>query len=240
MKKVLLTFALLVFCFVAIGQTDKKPTLISETVYILPKTGMSTQFENAIAQHNNKFHPVGSHHAVLRRVEYGDRAGWYVWVMRGTYASLDSRPTSDKGHDDDWNKTVDPTVERYGNIGLWAYDEKLSTGVDIFKKSNKYIVWAVDVKRGKSKEFKALIEKLRATYETMNNRAFLVYTNQIHTAKSFDVALLWNLDKYADLDVDWKTKEAHEKLNGVGSWEKMVEEWMTITEDHTVEIRTKL
>jgi len=240
MKRVTLLSLLLLFCFAAIAQGDKKPTQISETIYILPKAGMNVQFEEAIAMHNKKYHPVGPHHALLRRVEYGAKAGWYVWVMRGTYASLDSRPVLENGHQDHWNTTVEPTVEKYGNVGLWGYDEKLSYGMDIFQKSKKYVVWAVDVKRGKVDKFKAIVEKLRDTYKTMNNRAFLVFTNQVHSTGDADVALIWNLENYAALDEDLGTKETYEKINGDGTWKKMVDEWMEITVDHNEEIRTML
>ncbi len=240
MKKFSLSIIALLFCFSAWAQTEKQPTQISETIYILPKAGMNVQFEAAIAAHNKKFHPVGPHHAVLRKVEYGEKAGWYVWVMKGTYASLDTRPDEEGGHSADWTKTVEPTVEKYGETGLWGFAEELSYGMEIFAKSKKYNVWAVDLKRGEEVRFKELMGKIRDAYESMGTRAFLVYYNQIHTAGGSDVALIWSFNNYADLDKDWGTKEAYEKINGEGSWKKMIEEWRDITVDHSEEIRTML
>jgi len=240
MKKISLVLIAMMFCFASFSQTKKKPTQISESLYILPKAGMNLQFEAAIAAHNEKFHPVGPHHAVLRRIEYGAKSGWYSWIMKGTYASLDSRPVTEGGHQEDWDKNVGPTVEEYGDVGLWAYDEDLSFGADIFKKSKKYLIWSIDVKRGKSDRFKVIVEKLREAYKSIGTRAMLVYTNEVHTSGSADIALIWTLENYADLDSDWKTKEAFEKINGEGSWEKMVAEWYDTTVDHEEEIRTML
>ena len=240
MKNLTLSIIALLFCFSAWAQTEKKPTQLSESIYILPKAGMNEQFEAAVAAHNKKFHPEGEHYAVLRRVEYGAKAGWYVWIMKGTYASLDSRPDKEGGHADDWTTTVDPTVEKYGETGLWGYNEKLSFGMDILKKQTKYTIWAVTLKPGQWERFSAFAEKIRATYESMGDRAFLVYMNQIHTAGGADVAFVWSFDKYADLDEDSGTKEAYEKLYGEGSWKLMIEEWLDISVDYNEEIRTML
>ncbi len=240
MKKFSLLIIALIFCVSTWAQTDKKPTQLSETVYILPKAGMNVQFEAAIAEHNKKFHPVGPYHAVLRKVEYGAKSGWYVWVMISTYASLDTRPNLEGGHQEHWDKSVGPTVEENGDVGLWGYDEELSFGMDLFKKSKKYNIWNIDLKRGQGDKFKVIVEKLRDTYKSMGNRAFLVYNNQIHTAGGADIALIWSIKNYADLDGDWGTKEAFEKINGEGSWKKMVDEWREITVDYNEEIRTML
>jgi hypothetical protein len=237
MKKLSLTIFALIFCMATWAQTDKKPAEIAETIYILPKAGMNVKFEAAVAEHNKKYHPEGPHYAALRKVDYGTKAGWYVWVMMGSYASLDSRAEL-AGHDEDWEKTVGPTVEEYGDTGLWEFDENLSTGMEQFRNSNKYNVWSVDLKPGQSERFKEIAGKLRDTYKSMGNRPFLVFNNQIHTPGGADVALLWSFDKYADLDKDWGTKEAFEKSNGEGSWKKLVDEWRDIIVDYDEEIRT--
>ncbi|HNP18991.1 MAG TPA: hypothetical protein PKL31_11190 [Fulvivirga sp.] len=240
MKKVSISIIAMFFCFSAWAQTDKKTSKLSESLYILPKAGMNVEFEAAIAAHNKKFHPEGPHLAVLRRIEYGEKAGWYVWIMKGTYSSLDTRPTLEGGHQADWDKTVGPTVEEYGATTLFALDEDLSYGMDIFNKSKMYNVWAVDIKMGQYDRFKALIEKIKKTYESMGNRAFLVFNNQIHTKGGADVGLLWSFNTYADLDTDWGTKAAYEKLYGADSWKAMLTEWNEVVVDWDEEIRSKL
>jgi hypothetical protein len=240
MKRISISIIALFFCFSVWAQTEKKPSQLSESLYILPKAGMNVAFEAAIAAHNKKFHPVGPHNAVLRRVEYGDMSGWYVWIMKGTYASLDTRPNLEGGHQADWDKTVGPTVEKYGDVSLYAFNEDLSFGSDIMEKTKMYNLWAVDIKSGQYNRFKALTEKIKKAYESMGNRAFLVFNNQIHTTGGADVSLIWSINNYADLDTDWGTKAAYEKLYGADSWNKMREEWNDIVVDYTQEIRTKL
>jgi len=216
---------------------QEKPKTIVETIYLLPKRGMSEKFEAAVKAHNDKFHKEGPHYAALRTVEYGDKAGWYVWLMRGTYASLDSRPDGGD-HSGDWDKTIDPLVEKYGRVGLFEYNEELSYGADILMKSKYYRAWQVDIKDGKYEQFKSLVSRVKKSYESMGNRAFLVYDNAVPTANTADVGMLWSFDKYDELDDNWGTKDAYEKLYGEGSWAGLIDEWQAITNSIDVEIRS--
>lgn len=239
MKTLSTVVMVLLFCFTAFAQADKKPTQISESLYIMPIEGKSAAFEAAIASHNQKFHPEGPHHAMLRRVDYGAKAGWYVWVMKGTFASLDSRPTK-SGHAEDWDTNVNPNVEEYGDSELWSFNEDMSHGMDFFNKATKYNVWSIDVKRGQGERFNALTEKIRDTFKSLNNRAFMVYNNQIHTPGGGDVAFIWSLKNFEDIGTEWGTEAAYEKLHGAGSWKDFLKEWYDVTVDHTEEIRTML
>jgi hypothetical protein len=230
----------LLFAGSLVAQTaDDKPAMVTETMYILPKRGMDDKLEAAIKAHDLKFHPEGPYKAGLRKVEYGEHAGWYVWVFGPTtYASIDSRPTKENGHADDWSKTVDPLVETYGETSLWDLNTDLSFGGDILKKSNYYEAWMVDLKRGEYYRFKALAEKLRKAYETLGTTAFIVYDNPVHTSKSADVGIIWSFNSYADWSKDPGIKATYEKLNGSGSWQHLLDEWMDITIDYNSEIRS--
>ena len=85
---------------------------------VAAKRGMEDKFEVAVLAHNKKFHPDGPYVAALRKIDYGPKAGWYVWVMGPTaYSSLDSCPTKESGHDQDWNTMIDPLVQEYGVQG---------------------------------------------------------------------------------------------------------------------------
>ena len=219
-------------------QSAETPAVVFENLYLLPKRGMDDKLEAAIKTHNQKFHPEGQYRAVLRKVEYGEKAGWYVWVFGpSNYGALDTRPDKENGHADDWNKTVDPLVEKYGDVNLWEFNPDLSFGMDILKKSNYYETWVVDLKRGEYYRFKAMTEKLKKVYETMGNTAFLVYNNPIHTTENKDIAILWSFNSYDEWSKDMGAKEAYEKQYGAGSWQNMLNEWMDITVDYSTEIR---
>ena len=219
--------------------SDEKPATVTEQMYVLPKKGMEENFEAAIKAHDLKFHPDGQYRAGLRKVEYGDKSGWYLWVFGPTtYTALDTRPTKENGHNDDWVKTIDPLVETYGETSLWNYNPDLSYGMDILKKSNYYEVWNVQLKTGQYYRFKAIAEKLKKTYESMANTAFIVFDNPLHTIKTGDVGILWSFNTYAEWSNDPGLKKAFEKLFGEGSWQQLLNEWLDIVVDYNAEIRS--
>lgn len=218
---------------------NDKPATIVETMYILPKRGMDDKLEAAVKAHDMKFHPAGPYQAGLRKVEYGDKAGWYVWIMGPTtYASLDTRPQKDGGHDADWTNNVDPLIDQYGSTSLWEYKPDLSYGYDMLKNFKYYEAWLVKMKQGQMYRFKALAEKLKKTFESDGKRSFLVFGNPLHTAESPDLVILWSFKTYDDWSQDWGTKASYEKLYGAGSWQNMLDEWKDIVKDYNAEIRS--
>jgi hypothetical protein len=240
MKKVML-FPLVIIMAFNFGYAQQSVNQVVETTNLLPKKGMNSQFEAAITAHNEKFHPEGPYVAGLRRIDYGKKAGWYVWLMGPTsYSALDSRPTDQKGHMDDWNKNVDPLVQKYGEVGLSELNADLSHGMDNFSKTSKYEVWFVDLKRGQYYRFKALAEKLKKTYASMENISFLVFNNQVHTAGGPDVGLVWGFSTYQEWSTNSGARAAFEKIYGENSWQRMLDEWNDIVVDYNAELRTKI
>ena len=226
----------------AYTQSGKEETpLAVETLMLMPKRGMEDKFEAAVQAHDKKFHPDGPYVAGLRKIEYGPKAGWYVWVMGPVpYGSLDTRPAKETGHEQDWNTTIDPLVEDYGASGYWNYNTKLSYGLDIFRKSKHYETWGIDLKPKQYYRFKALIEKLKKVYETEGKNAFLVLENNLHGKDMSDVALVWSFDTYQDWQKDPGPKATYEKLYGEGSWQTAMDEWMDMINDYSSEIRSNI
>ena len=243
MKKV--TFIILIATFVALNtysqsNSDATPMAI-ETLMLLPKRGMEDKFEAAVLAHMKKYHPEGPYVAALRKNEYGEKAGWYLWVMGPSpYSSLDKPLGKENGHEQDWNTTIDPLVQEYGASGLWGYNQELSYGPDIFKKAKHYELWAVDLKPGKYSKFKEIAEKLKKVYEVLGNTSFIVLDNNLHTTGGADISLIWSFDTYVDWAKDPGPKAEFEKQNGQGSWQKMMDEWMEITNDYDSYIRTNI
>jgi hypothetical protein len=240
MKKIIaMSIIALFYVNSALAQTsDAKPTMVSESTYILPKKGMEENFEAAVKAHDLKYHPEGQYKAGLRKIEYGEKAGWYSWVFGPTtYAALDTRPTKENGHADDWAKTIDPLVETYGTVNLWNYNLDLSYGIDILKKSNYYEIWQVQLKPGQYYRFKELAGKIKKAYESMANTAFIILENPVHS-KSGDVAILWSFNSYDAWSKDDGSKKTYEKLFGEGSWQQVLDEWSGIVVDYTSEIRS--
>ena len=220
MRKIftLTSIALLSVCSAFAQTTEEKPTMVVETMYIMPKRGMEDKFEAAVKAHDTKFHPDGQYKAGLRKVEYGEKAGWYVWVFGPTtYSAIDSRPAKEGGHAADWSATVDPLVESYGETRLWELDENLSYGMDLLKKAKYYEAWSVDLKRGDYYRFKALAEKLKKAYESQGTSSFIIYNNVVHTANGPDVSIIWSFNSFAEWSKDSGTKAAYEKIYGANS-----------------------
>jgi hypothetical protein len=243
MKKTLTltSIALLLACSSFAQTSADKPTMVTETMYIMPKRGMEAKFEAAVKAHDTKFHSVDQYKAGLRKVEYGDKAGWYVWVFGPTtYAAIDSRPKSEGGHDADWASTVDPLVDTYGATQLWEFNSDLSYGADFMKSAKYYEAWSVKLKRGEYYRFKALAEKLKKTYESMGTSAFIVYNNPLHSANGPDVGIVWNFNSYDEWSKDMGAKAAYEKLYGANSWQYLLDEWIAVTVDYDAEIRSFL
>ena len=239
-KNILLSLVAMAFMTVGFAQTgNEKPASVLESMYLLPKRGMDDKLEAAIKAHDLKFHPDGPYVASLQKVEYGDKAGWYVWNFGPTlYASIDSRPTKEGGHDIDWNNNVDPLVDQYGPPALWQYNEDLSCGMDIAKKSSHFEIWGVFLKHGNYYRFKELAGKLKKTYESMGSYSMLVFDNPVHTPSSPDVAIVWNFSNYAEWAKDMSTMSAYEKLYGPGSWQNMIKEWNDLITDYNSELRS--
>jgi hypothetical protein len=241
MKKslTLISLALLsVYCSFAQTNTEK-PTSVLETMYIMPKRGMEDKFEAAVKAHDTKFHPEGKYTAGLRKIEYGEKAGWYVWVFGPTtYSAIDTRPTKEGGHDADWSATVDPLVETYGATLLSELQEDLTYGYDAMKASKYREVWLVDLKPGEYYRFKALAEKLKKSYESLGMGSFIVFSNVFHTTNGPDVSLVWGFNSYDEWSKDMGAMKAYEKLYGPGSWQDMLKEWQDIIVDYNVEIRS--
>lgn len=239
-KNIFLTLIMLISALGVMSQTSTTPPQqVIETEYILPKAGMEDKFEAAVLAHNKKFHPAGPYAAFLRKIDYGAKAGWYVWVMGPTaYGSLDTRPDKENGHAQDWTTTIEPFIEKTGAIGLYNLNTDLTYGFDQFKQANHYEVWAVDLKPGEYYRFKAIAEKLKKVYETMGTTSFVVLNNQLHSVGGADVALLWSFNTYADWSKDDGLMAAYEKQYGTGSWQQMLEEWRDIVVDYESELRS--
>jgi hypothetical protein len=212
-----------------------------ESLMLMPRRGMEEKFEEAVKAHNKKFHPEGPYVAGLRKIDYGPKAGWYVWVFGPTaYGSLDTRPTKENGHEQDWNTNIDPLVEEYGATGFFDYNSDLSYGLDIFKKAKHYEAWSIDLKPKQYYRFKALVGKLKKVYESLGTTAFIVLDNNLHFKDGPDVALIWSFDTYSDWQKDPGPKATYEKMYGEGSWQMAMDEWMDIINGYNSEIRSNV
>lgn len=237
---IMFVLACLLFYTTANSQEAKKPKSLYETMYIMPKPGMNKQFEEGVAAHNEKFHAAGKdNQAMLRRVEYGNKSGWYVWVMKGSYSSLDDRPIDD-AHSKDWEDKVGEYVDEYGTVDLWSYNDNLSYGMDKYRTQKRFETWAVYLKPWERYRFNEALKKIKSAYEKMGDRTMLVFESEVSRMGGPDVGLVWGYDKFGDLETDSKLVDTFEEVHGDGSWRLFLEEWKDVVEDVDMEHRVKI
>lgn len=228
LASMLITALLLTSIGVAQEKEDKSYGM-AEITFMLPKIGMENAFVKAVAAHNNLYHKEGPYHAYLDNVLTSKEAGWYVWIMGPcTFTDLDSRP-GEGAHTDHWNKNISPLVQRYGRTEYWRLNDKFSysSGDTPPKYEN---IWFVDLKRGDYYRFKALMTKIKAAYVKKGEGNLNVYDTQFNANDGRDVALVWGLKNWAELDDDDEgIKKEYEEINGEGSWDNAMDEWSEIT-----------
>lgn len=230
-------FAIMLTTSVVTAQEEKESYGMAEITYMLPKVGMEKAFENAVKAHNAKFHKDGPFKASLDYILTGSESGWYVWIMGPcTFSDLDNRPVSE-AHDNDWDKTVSPTIAKYGRNEFWRYNEKLSYRGDASESPKFENIWFVDVKRGEYYKFKEFIEKVQKAQEKKGSGNFSIYNNQFTEGNGRDVAIVWAFDKWSELDEDdGGIKSSFEEIYGEGSWDNALKDW----ENSTVTINSQV
>lgn len=204
-----------------------------ELTFILPKIGMEKAFESAIKDHNNLYHKEGAYKGHLDYILTGKQAGWYVWLMGPcTFTDLDKRPIND-AHDKHWADKISPTVAKYGSTEYWKHNPKLSyqSGTETPKLEE---IWFLDLKRGDYYRFKAFVTKIKEAFEKKGEGNMHIYDNQFNENNGRDVAVVWGMNNWADMDKDnGGIKKEYEEINGEGSWENAMDEWEEITESIT-------
>lgn len=233
MKKLLLIpmlIAALLFSTSSIAQEDETSSYsMAMVIYMYANTGMETDFEAAVKEHNATFHKDGIYKGWLDNIISGDEAGWYVWVMGPcTFTDLDSAPGAGE-HADHWKNTVAPNIKKYGRQEYWKYNDDLSyqSGDEDNSLMN---IWFVEIKRGDNYRFKALMTKIKEAYVKKADGGIRVYDNQFHGNDGRDIAIVWDLKNFAELDDEsGSIKKDYEEINGEGSWNTMLDEWEEIS-----------
>jgi len=227
-----LVFAIMVTTFTVNAQEEKESYSMVEVTYMQPKIGMEKAFEAAVKSHNEKYHKEGVFKASLDMIITGKEAGWYVWIMGPcTFTDLDARPDN-AAHANDWDKNVSPTVLEYGRNEFWRYNKKLSYRKDGTTDTPKLEnIWFIDVKKGQDYKFNEFMEKVKKAHEKRGEGNLNVYNNQFRDGEGRDVAIVWTLNNWAEMDEDnGGIKKHFEEIYGEGSWANALKDWEKSTE----------
>jgi len=221
--------------FLLSAQEDSKKYRAVELSYMKAKIGMEAKFEAAVKAHNAKYHKEGAYESELYAIATGSETGWYVWTMGGfTFTELDGRP-GEGAHQDDWDKTIAPLIAEYGRVEYWRMNSELSARNDDDDETMIQIWW-LDVTRGDYYRFENIVKNVAAIHKKMNSQ-MSVYGNEFNQNDGRDVAIVWPLKNWAEMDDDsWKMKDEYEKENGAGSWQRLLEEWQDVIAGNVQEV----
>ncbi|MGB5361689.1 MAG: hypothetical protein WBN17_00110 [Aureibaculum sp.] len=223
----MLLSAFLLSSTITLAQDTPKNVLV-ETIYLMPEKGKEKEFEKAVKLHNDTFHGKAPHQAGMNLVLTGPETGWYVWYMGPTtYTDLDTRPTGD--HDGDWTAKIDPLVKKYGKTEYWKYEDAISYSPEGSLDTKYSNIWIVDLKRGSWETFKEVMTKVQAVYKKRTGDTFRIYSNQFNADDGRDVAMLFDFNKWAELDEDSNFKADYEAINGKDTFAAFLKEWESIT-----------
>jgi hypothetical protein len=223
----MLLFAILLTTFTVNAQEKNESYAMVELTFMLPKIGMEKAFESAVKAHNEKYHKEGVFKASLDMIITGKEAGWYVWMMGPcTFTDLDARPNDD-AHTNDWDKNISPTILEYGRNEFWRYNKNLSYykegSTNVTKLEN---IWVIGVKNGQQYKFKEFMEKVKKAHEKRGDGNIQVYNNQFRESNGRDVAIVWTLNNWAEMDEDdGGIKKYYEEIYGEGSWANGLKDW---------------
>lgn len=194
------------------------------TLSMTPVRGQEKALKEALKMHNEKFHKEGKFAAWVQEVLTGQSAGDYVWLMGPSmFRDYDNRPEI-AGHDGDWQTNIDKMVEKYGPSEYWKKDGKLSFTPEN-EGDNKYTqVWILDIAKGQWLKFNSLMEKILAVNKK-RGEGMNIYTNEFSSGDGRDVALVWGIKSWSEMDIDDPLKNHYEAMYGKDSWAKFLEDW---------------
>ena len=237
MKRMILTALIgALLPFLAYSQDDGY-TMV-ETVYLKPKAGSGEKFVKAVKAHNEKYHKKDTpYNAWLETIITGPYTGWHVWIMGPcTFTQLDGRPGKDEGHDADWNKSVTPYVEKVKLGEYWKRWDDLSYRAEGDQGGKMSTMWFIDIKKGEWSRFKNLMKQVKAVYEMRKDESYSLWGNQFNADDGRDVVIVWNFDKWAELDDDSNFKADFEEVHGEGTFDFFLDEWEASIESRKEEV----
>lgn len=196
-----------------------------EVVRIKVKKGQEKAFEAAVKAHNDEFHGDGMHRARLAFNINGPYGNMYSWIMGPTnYAAMDSRPSGDS-HDEDWS-AVSEFIEEFQPPTYWSLDPKLSHSVDN-DSADKDLIWVYDIKNGEYDRWAELVERVKEVYvKKLPTESFRVCWNEFSdTNKGHDVAVLFGLQTWGELDLDRDFGKLYEEVHGPKTWNNFLNDF---------------
>ncbi|MBU1008968.1 MAG: hypothetical protein KKD74_02420 [Bacteroidetes bacterium] len=236
MKRTMMTM-ILTLCTLGFAIAQKEYRMF-ELIYLTPKAGMTKVLEENLKAHNKKFHTAAPYEAFIKTVVVGEHEGDFVWLMGPTtFTSLDGRPDDD-AHKADWATTVEPFVEKAGNVEYWKMKEGSNYDPEGgMENYNMQHIRFWEIKPGKYEAFmNALMKVTKVFKDNSYKESWSVYINQFSTNSGRDIAAVSNMKNWATFDQDDTFVADYEKIYGKDSWKAAMAVFNDCTASYTEEI----
>jgi len=224
--------------FLVISQSNSEYTVIENGMMTVNPKYIS-EFEAGVAAHNNKYHTDGMYGSRIYQINNGANIGKYLWVMGPIpWSAFDDRPQLE-GHEEDWNKNIEPYTIAGGDQIYWRFYPDLSNFPKDF--TIKYVMIDMyDVKRFKKQEALALINKIKKVMrEKYPENSYGIYYNEFPNENDGRdlgfVSFYQNSGWLSELEGFPKNYNA---VYGKGSFEHFLKEWEEVTNGKQTELWT--
>ncbi|MEO6905891.1 MAG: hypothetical protein ABI148_05990 [Ginsengibacter sp.] len=175
MKKLLLLLAFLVP--ILLFAQNNAPKKNKSTVIVLhPLPGDRESFEQALAQHNNKFHKDQGQ-VDIYEVLAGDRTGEYHFVYRNPASWVDVENSfhaaNEKDHSDDWNQNVAKHLADAGKRFFYEVsDDSYLPANPAEMHTDLMGVYLIDLNPGMESDFYSSLKKVKEMYKKSNSKDY--------------------------------------------------------------------
>lgn len=227
---------MLLIPFLVISQNNKEYAVF-EYGMITANPKYITEFEAGVANHNNKYHTDGMYGSRIYQINNGPDYGKYMWVMGPIpWSAFDDRPQQE-GHDEDWNKNIEPYTIAGGEQIYWRFYPELSNFPKDFTIKN-IMLDMYDVKRFKKSEVLVLMKKIKRVFnEKYPDNSFGVYYNEFpnyRDGKDLGVISFYENSSWLAKTEDFSKN--YNAVHGKGSFDHFLKEWEKITYGKRTEI----
>ena len=230
MKKAIFWMLLLPMLVISQNNTEYG---VFENALLTPNPSQIGQFEKGITAHNQMYHGDGPYGVRMYWISNGPDTGSYVWTMGPfPWSALDDAPAQKEGHETDWNENVAPYMTpKSGAQSYWRTNDEYSRFPKNFTIKNMLVDY-YDIKRGKSKEALALVEKIHKMYaEKFPDEIYGIYTNEFSSTKEGrDLAVISFFDKSAWLGQDSEMGKKYDEMYGEGGFDQFLTDWYAVTD----------
>lgn len=171
-KKINMKKFLLMLMFVPLlGLAQTKN--VSHTLRVFPMKGKATDLDKAITAHVAKFHTTEKRWRIFEVQTGPDAGGLQINEGPMTWDEFNNQPKNSDAHKADWDKTVDPLIEKTTSIGYSTYLEEYST-VKLTDYSDNIVLTHMMINPGMVGSTYTLLQKMKKAW-ALGNESMAVY-----------------------------------------------------------------